>query len=366
MANRYAFVFPPEPIAGVSGICIPEERIKEVAQLEADRTIRLWTVRAIISDHVPLYGELENVIRRQPEHSLLLNQNPLTIYVSLNGRNPVYLDLVGGPDNRLSHIEVRFETDLPDRAILLAWEPLSTLLDSIVRTHPLPLIISRLELLSPESGEVIAYNLLLPNSSGLSMGPLGGIVIQPAFIPVDAIWREALVSPSPFYRLLCGYRMYNACDDLRTLMRNIITERKLDLKLPAEQSVEPDMLVKLGMPREEAQPLNKLQKLLKHYLKLRNGIAHFSIEDDMGSGRKLHALISNGELIRTYSIASNAVLYYAHLKVEGLRGFFSQNGLAESMRGTILPLPEKKLSFPVRDPNIRRQVASVASKPQKP
>jgi hypothetical protein len=101
-------------------------------------------------------------------------------------------------------------------------------------------------------------------------------------------------------------------------------------------------------------------------LKLRNGIAHFSIEDDIGSGRKLHAFISNGELIRTYSIASNAVLYYAHLKVEGLRGFFSQNGLAESMRGTILPLPEKKLSFPVRDPNIRRQVTSVAPKPQKP
>jgi hypothetical protein len=85
MANRYAFVFPPEPIAGVSGICVPEERIDEVAQLEADPKIRLWTVRAIISDHVPLYGELENVIRRQPEHSLLLNQNPLTIYVSLNG-----------------------------------------------------------------------------------------------------------------------------------------------------------------------------------------------------------------------------------------------------------------------------------------
>jgi hypothetical protein len=359
LPSRYAFVFPSQPSAGVSGICIPEKHLAEIGQLESDRKVRLWTVRAVISDHVPLYGELEDVIQRHSQHSLLLNQNPLTIYVSLNGRNPVYFDLVGGKDNKLSHIEVRVETDLPDRAILLAWEPFSTLLDSIVRTHPLPLIISRLELLSPDSGEVIAYNLLLPNSSGLSMGPLGGIVVQPAFIPVDAIWREALVSPSPFYRLLCGYRMYDACDDLRSLMRDIVKARKIDLKLPPEQSVEPDVLIKLGMPKEEAQPLNKLQKLLKHYLKLRNGIAHFSIEDETNPDKKLHAFISNGELIRTYSIASNAVLHYAHLKVEGLRSFFTTNGLAESMRGTILPLPDKKLSFPVRDPNVLWQVVKV-------
>jgi hypothetical protein len=146
--------------------------------------------------------------------------------------------------------------------------------------------------------------------------------------------------------------MYDACDDLRSLMRDIMKQRKLDLKLPPEQTVEPEVLMKLGMPKEEAEPLNKLQKLLKHYLKLRNGIAHFSIEDESGSDKKLHAFISNGELIRTYSIASHAILHYAHLKVEGLRRFFTTNGLAESMRGTILPLPYRKLSFPVRDPNI--------------
>ncbi len=171
-----------------------------------------------------------------------------------------------------------------------------------------------------------------------------------------------MISSSPFYRLLCGYRIYDACDDLRTLMRSILKYRALDIKLPPEQPVDPEMLVRLGMPREEALPLNKLQKLLKHYLRLRNGIAHFSIEDDADSERKLHAFISNGELIRTYSIASNAILYYAHLKVEALRKFYTQNGLAESMRGTILPLPERKLSFPVRDPNLGRPSSEAASK----
>jgi len=285
----------------------------------------------------------------------LLNENPLTIYTSFNGRNAVYFDLKAGEDNRLSHIELRVETDLPDKAIRLAWEPFSTLLDSIVRTYPLPLVISRLELLSPDSGEVIAYNLLLPNSSGLSMGPLGGIVVEPAFIPADAIWREALVSSSPFYRLLCGYRMNDACDDLRALMRTIMLKRGLNIKLPPEQDVDPLVLIGLGMTKEEASPLDKVQKLLKHYLRLRNGIAHFSIDDDAGSDKKLHAFISNGDLIRTYSVASSAILYNVHLKVEGLRAFFSKNSLGESMRGTILPMPHRKLDFPVRDPNLNRQ-----------
>lgn len=359
MAGRYAVVFPEIPDAGVSGICIPEERLPEVRELEAERQVRLWTVRAIISDHVPLYGNLGEVLRRQSQHSLLLNQNPLTIYISLNGRYPVYFDLIGGKDNKLSQIELRVETDFPDKAILLAWEPFSTLLDAIVRTHPLPLIISRLELLSPRSGDVIAYNLLFPNSAGLSMGPLGGIVVEPLFIPVDAIWREALISSSPFYRLLCGYRMYDACDDLRAQMRNRLKLRQLDIKLPPEQTVDPEVLIRFGIPKQEAELITKLQKLLKHYLKLRNGIAHFSIDSGEGSDQKLHAFISNGELIRTYSVASNAILHYAHEKVEALRRFFVQNNLADSMRGTILPLPGKKLSFPVRDaslgaPSIRR------------
>ncbi len=107
MPTRYAVVFPPQPTAGVSGICIPEEHHAEIARLEGERKVRLWTVRAIISDHVPLAGELEDAIRRPIQHSLILNENPLTIYVSQNGRNAVYYDLKGGADNRLSHIELR-------------------------------------------------------------------------------------------------------------------------------------------------------------------------------------------------------------------------------------------------------------------
>ena len=137
------------------------------------------------------------------------------------------------------------------RFIVLAWEPLNHLLDSIVRSYPLPLMISRLELLNPESEEVIAYCLLLPNSSALSMGPLGGIWPEPLFIPVDAIWRQALVSSSPFYRLLCAYRLEDACDELRRVMRSIIKRRNLDIKLPPEPDADNQTLLAFGLPQQE-------------------------------------------------------------------------------------------------------------------
>ncbi len=247
------------------------------------------------------------------------------------------------------------ETDLPDRAITLAWQPFNNLLDNIVRNYSLPLIISRLELLSPDSGEAIAYNLLLPNSSGLLMGPLGGVVVDPAFMAVDAIWREALVSSSPFYRLLCAYRMEDACDELRRVMRSIIKRRGLDLKLPSEHPLDQQALIGLGMAEAEITRLRTVKDLFGHFQPLRNAIAHFLINAGVGSSEKVHIPISDGDSIRIYSIASSAVLYHVHIKIEGLRRFFTTNSLQESMRGAILPLPERKLDFPVRDPNLKRQ-----------
>lgn len=355
MPRRYVVVFPSPPTAGVSGICIPEEHREEIAHLASERKVRLWTVRAIISDHVPMAGELEEAIRRPLQHSLMLNENPLTIYVSENGLNAVYYDLKGGEDNRLSHIELRVETDHPDRAIKLAWQPFNNLLDNIARTYSLPLIISRLELLSPSSGEPIAYNLLLPNSSGLLMGPLGGVVLDPIFMPVDAIWREALVSSSPFYRLLCAYRMEAACDELRNAMRSIIKKRGLALQPPPEQPTDPQVLIGLGMVAGEVTKLRDVKKLFAHFTPLRNAIGHFLIKAHVGSTKKMHIPISDGESIRLYSIASSALLYHVHLKIESLRSFFNKNNLRESMRGTVLPLPERKLDFPVRDPDLKPQ-----------
>jgi hypothetical protein len=353
--GKYLVVFPPAPSAGLSGVLVPEKHHAEMTRLEKDRQIRLWTVRAVISDHVPLAGDIDDALHRPLQHSLILNENPLTFYVHRGGRNAVYFDLWAGGDKRLSHIELRVETDLPDRAIMLAWEPFNTLLDGIVRSYPLPLVISRLELLSPETSEVIAYNLILPDPRGLKLGPLGGVVVEPSFIPVDAIWREAINSSSPFYRLLCAYRMEDAMNELRRTARALLRKRGLEAKLPAEMQIDRGILLGFGVSQEALGNLRTVRDLFEHFRTMRNAIAHFLISTGAGPEQKAHAPISEGNLIRGYSVAASSLLYHVHLKLEGLRTFFRENGLGGPGRGSILPMPNRKLDFPVRDPELARR-----------
>jgi hypothetical protein len=352
--NEYFIGFPHAECPGLSGVVIPEKHNEEIANLEKSHETRLWTVRAVLSDHVPLAGSIDEVLQRKWQHGLRLNENPLTIYIHRGGSDAVYFDLVGGVDNQLSHIELRVQTDLPDNALKLAWEPFNTLLDTIVRSYPMPLVISRLELLSPRTGEVIAYNLIFPNTSQLGMGPLGGFFSDPAFIPADAIWREALNSSSPFYRLLCAYRMKDATDDLRAWMQKSIKSRNLTITLPLETKVDKKLLIDFGMSEPEIRSIRNVSQLFDHFYTFRNAIAHFLIKPAKGSEQKIHVPISDGALIRSYSVASSALLHYAHERLETLRTFGRGANLTENLRGSILPMPDKKLDFPVRDPELTK------------
>jgi len=85
---------------------------------------------------------------------------------------PVYYGLFNGPDGRLEYIAVKVLSKLPSNALLLARGPINALLDVIVRDHPMPLVIHRLELMSPISGDILLSECQLPEARGIMMGPL--------------------------------------------------------------------------------------------------------------------------------------------------------------------------------------------------
>jgi hypothetical protein len=348
---NFILAFPEQYWPGTNGVVIPEEHKEEIDSLEKSGEVRLWTVRAIISDHVPLAGTLE-VLRRPLQHSLKLNVNPLIIYLHRGGRNAVYYDLWADAQSRLSHIELRVKTATPDCAFMLAWEPFNALLDQIAINYPLPLVISRLELVGPNSGEVIAYNLVLPNPSGLELGPLGGINVQREFIPANAIWREAINSSNPFYRLLCAYRLEDAIEEIRTVARELLRGRQSEVRLPPETKVDAGVLQGLGFSEDTQKRIRTLRDLFDEHRTLRNAIAHFLIPTDSEEKKKAYVPISDGHSIRSYSIVATALLYHVGIKLGTLRDFFRTNGLSTLRGGQILPLPEKKLDFPVIDPKL--------------
>jgi hypothetical protein len=355
--TNFFLTFPQRYAAGTNGVVVPDKHSDELVSLERSGEMRLWTVRAIISDHVPQSGTLPEVLNRPLQHSLRLKVNPLTIYLHRGGRNAVYYDLYANSQGQLSHVELRVQTILPDRALMLAWEPFNALLDQIATNFPLPLVIARLELIGPLSGAAIAYNLQLPNASGLELGPMGGLNAPREFIPCNTIWREAINSVSPFYRVLCAYRMEDALEEIRGLARKLLKSRGSEPRLPRETKIDTDVLRALGFDESVLKRVNNLRDLFNEYRTMRNAIAHFLVTTDpTDEQKKAYVSISDGYSIRSYSIVSAALLHHIGIKMREHREFFWKNGLSTLRGGNILPMPEKKLDFPVTDPALSKRL----------
>jgi hypothetical protein len=255
----------------------------------------------------------------------------------------VYYDLVGDQQHRLSYIDVLVETRLPSIAIMLARRPLNALLDVLTRDSNMPLTLQRVELMSPRNGEPLLYQMLLPHNRGIELGPLGGIMQAVPFAPYDAIYREALTSSSPFYRLLCAARIFEGTATIRKWLKTQAEARGKQVKLPPEIKIGQEELRRFGLSPEFTAGIATAQDLYHKLRDMRDAVAHFLIERE---GADIHVYLAEGAQLQMYSTASAALLHYAHLSLEALRMFYVDN--VGTMGSHILPMPQYREKFIVK------------------
>jgi hypothetical protein len=340
--DPFFLLHPGEPAPGILAALARQSRLEEIKQYEQSKVSRVWTVRGIVSDSVPLSGDPQKVIERLPHNLLFLNEDPLTIYLHSGGRQAIYYDLVGDERRNLNYIEVRVKSKLPSTAVMLARRPLNALLDVLTRNHNMPLTLQRVELISPLDGKPLVYQMLLPNNCSIQAGPLGGIHQAVPFAPYDAIYREALTSSSPFYRLLCAARMFEGTGTIRKWLRQQCEERGIQVKLPSEIQVDEQHLRRFGLEPQFVTGVRTAQDLYHKLRDLRDAIAHFLIERE---GADIHVYLAEGAQLHIYSTAASALLHYAHLSLEELRMFYTQH---IPLGGHILPMVQYKDQFIVR------------------
>jgi hypothetical protein len=131
---------------------------------------------------------------------------------------------------------------------------------------------------SPNDAEVIAYELVLPYQYGLRIGPLGGIDQVVPFAPYDANYREAIISSSPFYRLLCAFRIYDGTTEIRRWLKQQCDQYQVAERMPADPEVDPAELRGLGYEPEIVNGIRRERDLFERFREHRNAIAHFVIE----------------------------------------------------------------------------------------
>lgn len=342
MTSQPIIVWPPVPVAGCLAVIVPQSRLEVLKQTETEKTQQLFVVRAYLSDHIPLFGDIKDVLVRTLFHGIKINTPPLSIYLHHGGRNATFYDLVADDSDYLQYIEVEVEAELPSMAFNPARTAINELLDSLQRHVWFPVTISRLELSTKGDVETLAFQIILPFPHGLSIGPLGGIHQYPAFTTYEAVLREAIVSTSPYYRFLCAYRLYEGLNTLRSWMKKIANEFKVAAKLPNDPPVDRDMLLSFGVDVKNTK-ISSTRDLWVQFKDLRNHVAHFFLKDN---GVPLH--FSDGRTYHDYSVAGAILLYHANRAFNDLLLYFNAHLSGHLARGTVLPMLNYRDKFVIR------------------
>ena len=162
------------------------------------------------------------------------------------------------------------------------------------------------------------------------------------FTPYEAVIREAITTISPFYRLLCAYRLYESLKPLRADIRRACKHFGVDAPLPKVRPVDVNWLRKLGFMESFLIGLRNVEDFWKKLGEMRNGVAHFLLD---GSGA---VSFSDGGMYHLYSLSAAALLHYSHESFRDLYKFVTDNLDSVLLRGSILPLPEIRTRFIIR------------------
>ncbi len=347
--TTWVLVDPQTPIPCTLAVVVPAERVQEIKKVEQEQRERRFLVRAILSDHIPLSGTMDEILTRPSYHKMMVNENKLTIYLHHGGHNAVFFDLVSdGSIGLLDYIEVRIESRFPSNCFWSARTAISQLLDSMMRSRWMPLTIRRLDLYIDGDDRPLCHQLILPFTDGTRWGPLGGIQQFPFLVAHEALIREAITSGSPFYRFLCAYRLYEGFRPLRKVINQLNNRFGVMAPIPKPQGIEIGLLKDFGFSPEFLSKVTNVEDFWKETTKLRHAVAHFLLDNASGP-----VSLSDGNFYHTYSLIGAILLSYSHKTYVDLFRYVMDN-LAEKIQlGSILPMVDRRDDFLLRPDSLQ-------------
>lgn len=79
--KRWVLVDPKEPLPCSLGVVVEEARVDDIGRIEKEQRQRPFRVRALLSDHIPLAGSMDDVLERPSQHLMAVNTERLSIYL---------------------------------------------------------------------------------------------------------------------------------------------------------------------------------------------------------------------------------------------------------------------------------------------
>lgn len=336
--DPYRVVWAAAPEPGSLGVILRESKLQTVLALQEHRAVQRFKVRGYISDHIPLIGSLDEILGRPLYHNIVLENGNVNAYLQSGKREAFYFKLSGKKHQPLEYIEVEVECELPTEAFFLARKPLNIVVDWLVGDRFMPLVLAHLSVHVLDDDEPLAHEIFLPFPQTLPIGTFGGILKPQMFASYHAIFREALYTISPFYRLLCAYKIYEGVRVLRrTIKRQCQTLGVVDA-MPKDPSVDIDELEQLGMSSEFIHSIHTANDLFGKFKEHRDAVAHFLLEKN-----KTHLNISSAESVLEYSTMAAILLRYAWKAINDVGSYYAKHIQFKQMIGSVLQNPDSDL-----------------------
>ena len=327
-----------------------DSQTRELHAISMSGERRAFRVRAILTDQaLALCSSLEEVLKFRPKNRVRLPDGQFSLWKHYGGTRAVFHDLKADDEGNLLAIEVDVSAIRPELALGYGRAAVNQLLDSLTASAPHPILIQRLELMSPSEREVVlAFQVTMPHQSVTQLRRFGGIGPTRWFAGVEAVLREAATNPSPYYRLMLAYRGFEGTKRLQREFGDFVKKHKIDAPTLVPLQLDRTEMARAGF-REPVLSFNLFQELIDHFREFRDAAAHFFL-GSRGKGERSHLQFSS-TMAHTYAKVSALMLMCLRREFEHLRGYHLQFIAPVLNRGMLLPLESARHQYMVVCPD---------------
>ena len=319
---------------GLAIVSHSEVSKKFIAFLQEHSKKRLWYVRGELGREPlfpPCFGDSPPRLLSKAEGQMFVS-----VMGTRTSSQALSFQPFGNANGEILAFGLRVESESPTQALEDAREPFGELLDSLTTWTGAPLRYIQYSISESEESEPLAFEIHVPFQTqlrfdkGQFLPRLGPLLTVP-----DAIIREGLCSESPYYRLLCAYRVKAGIDYIRAVLGKNAAAVGKQQELPKWPVIPSTEILERGANLSRTSPDKKqvvpdrvnLTQLFDLWSDKRNAVAHlFQKDDGENKGEKvLRALVpSIGRDYRDFSSSAAILLHYARLHLNELRLFMRQ------------------------------------------
>ncbi len=337
-------------LPGTQTMIYRDSRTRELVTLSMAKTRLVYRVRAIVTDQYhSLNCSLEDLLAFQPQNRLPLPDGNFSLWKHYGGSRAIFYDMRCDQKGNLSAIEVEVSAVRPELALAYARAAVNQLLDNLTATVPHPVVIQRLELLSPSDNQsVLAYQITMPHQCSTNLPRIGGFLPNRPFSGIEAVLREALTNPSPYYRLLLAYKGVEGLKQLRRRFPEFAKKYNIDAPIFTDLKLDRNEMAQHGF-RDKVLEFEDMEQLTGHYKSLRDACAHFFV-GSRGKGAHRHLHLSSTQAHTSGKVAA-LMLVYVRKDLMYLKDYHRRYFAPKTNLGMVLPMESARDRFMVVCPD---------------